>query len=191
MITFENVTYSHGEKKILDNVSFVLGDGETLCVCGPSGAGKTSVMRLITSLDRPDSGTVKVTDTEISAVFQEDRLLPWKSVMENIMLFSSDREKALRLLDEAGLAGEEESGISTLSGGMKRRTALVRALCHPHTLLLLDEPFSGLDEASAAVCADMIKREASASTVVIFVHSPEQARRIAPSCAVLSVGTEF
>ena len=188
MIEFKNVSCTMGEKKILDGVSLRIEDGETLCVYGPSGKGKTTVLRLIAGLEKPQGGTVTVTEKGVSAVFQEDRLLPWKNVMDNIMLFSSDREKAQRLLAESGLSGEEGRNVSILSGGMKRRVALIRALCHPHELLLLDEPFSGMDDKTAEICAAIIKKETRSSTVVICVHSPETARRIDPSCRLLKVG---
>ena len=146
MIRFEQVTKAYGEKQVVKEVSLTFDKGFYL-LTGPSGIGKTTLLRLAAGLEQPDSGRIETeAGKRLRMVFQEDRLLPWKTVLGNVMLECGNKEKADVLLQTLGLSGEENAYPASLSGGMRRRTAIARALCAEPDILLLDEPFNGLDE---------------------------------------------
>lgn len=160
MLKLTNVCFSYGEKKVLENFSLEVKDGECVCISGESGCGKTTVLRLVSGLEKPHSGTVEC-NGKVSVVFQEDRLLPWFSLWKNICL-TLDKKRysiASELIEEVGLGGMEKSKPDELSGGMKRRAAIVRAVAFEGDVLLLDEPFNGLDSENKKKAAEMIKRE--------------------------------
>ncbi|MBK1624486.1 ABC transporter ATP-binding protein [Afifella marina] len=153
-------TTSSGPVKALDDVSFSIAEGEFLAVLGPSGCGKSTLLSLAAGLERPTSGGVKTAGrvidravTDIGIVFQTDALLDWRSVLQNVMiqpqmrgLRTSEYEgKARELLELVGLAGFEEKYPYELSGGMRQRVSICRALVHNPSLLLMDEPFGALD----------------------------------------------
>ncbi|MBQ3577591.1 MAG: ABC transporter ATP-binding protein [Firmicutes bacterium] len=140
----ENITVRYADKLVLDRFSLDIGSGVT-CLSGPSGCGKTTLLRVAAGLLIPDEGTVTGRPSRISFMFQEDRLFPWLTALENIELVCRDRDKALRCLEAVELGSEAGSLPSSLSGGMKRRVALARALAFECGLLLLDEPFKGMD----------------------------------------------
>ena len=137
----ENITKRFGEKLVLDNISCIFDDG-IFCVTGPSGCGKTTLLRIIAGLEIPDSGVVSETG-KISVMFQEDRLFPWMTAVGNASAGSdsASAEKALRAM---GLEQSFRDFPETMSGGMRRRVALARAVAAGGDLLLLDEPFNGL-----------------------------------------------
>ena len=140
----DSVTVRYGEKLVLDRFSLDVGPGIT-CLKGPSGCGKTTLLRVISGLMIPDSGTVTGRPERISFMFQEDRLFPWLTVLENVKLVCGDAQKAMDLLKAVELEKEAGSLPSSLSGGMKRRVALARALAFDCGMFLLDEPFKGMD----------------------------------------------
>ena len=167
-----DVSKSYGEKKVLSSFSLHIEEKKTTVVSGPSGIGKTTLFRIILGLESPDSGTV-VKEGRVSALFQEDRLIENLSVLNNLLLVSDDKKRISSLLSASGLGGEEKSRVSTLSGGMKRRVALIRALLSEYDTLLLDEPFSGLDEKARKKIAALIKKEVKGRTLVVISHDPE------------------
>ena len=153
-----------GDLLVLDNVSFGIEDGEFLAIVGPSGCGKSTVLRMIGGLDSPTQGQIlfqgkpiKGPRAEISMVFQNFALLPWKTARENILIALESRtasraekeERTAALLKKLGLEGFENNYPHELSGGMKQRVGIARALAISPDVLLMDEPFSALDEVTA------------------------------------------
>lgn len=146
MIRLGNISFSFGEKRIFDNFSLDIPDG-TVVIGGSSGYGKTTLLRLISGLLTPDSGSITGVPKRISFMFQEDRLLPWLSAEKNIaaVLPKARQHEAVRFLDYVELASEAASLPEQLSGGQRRRISLARALAFDGELMLLDEPFKGFD----------------------------------------------
>jgi len=153
----ENITLSFGEKNVLDNFSIEFPAHGVTCISGPSGCGKTSLLHIIANLTEPQFGSIKNIPDRVSLMFQEDRLLPWLSAKQNVAAVSDDAAAEL-WLSRLGMENDYNTMPSQLSGGMSRRVALARALaCNP-ALLLLDEPFNGLDAALSESCAEIIKQ---------------------------------
>lgn len=178
MIKFENVTFSYkGEKdRIFENLSLHIKEGQRVHLSGASGVGKTTLLRLIAGLERVKKGSVKIKDNaRISVVFQEDRLIPFVSVKKNISLFSND-EKSEKLLYELGLSDCADMRVDELSGGMKRRVALARALSRDFDILLLDEAFNGLDGETLLKVCDVVNKYTENKTVILVSHHEEEAQ---------------
>jgi NitT/TauT family transport system ATP-binding protein len=154
----ERLSQSYGPRRLFQGLGFKLNDGEFLSILGPSGCGKSTLLRMVAGLEKPTEGaiTLNATATRSSLVFQEPRLLPWLNVAENIELpLSLRREKSSLGLSELLQSLRLNPDIQTnfpheLSGGMKMRVALARALWTRPELLLMDEPFSALDEQTRA-----------------------------------------
>lgn len=173
-----HITFGYPGKELFRDLSFTLASGERVAIMGPSGRGKTTLLRLMAGLEKPASGRVTGIPREgVSMVFQEDRLVPELTVLENLSLVAprAGREELLALLPPLGLGGEENSLPGSLSGGMARRVAIARAAALDSPLVLLDEPFTGLDEtarrAAAAFLLDRFPRAAMAAVV----HHREEA----------------
>lgn len=178
MIKFNNVYFSYGNKAVIENLSFTLEDGNNLLITGPSGCGKTTIARLILGLNKPDSGTI-VADGKLSAVFQEDRLIEKLNVYKNICLPLSKEKTAFasKLISEFGLEDIKYKAIESLSGGMKRRVAIIRALAFGGDALVLDEPFNGIDKENAMLISKIINREYTkkGKSVIIISHNASDA----------------
>lgn len=173
----QNITFKYGEKTVLENFSAEIPENSFTAVLGKSGTGKTTLIKVITGLKKPVQGKIIHDKKEkFSVVFQEDRLLPFKTVQENIMLTGASEEKALEYLKKVGLENERNSYPEALSGGMKRRVATARALaCPDYTFLILDEPFTGQDDTTRKSLIELIKKEAKNKTAVMITHSEEDA----------------
>lgn len=165
-------------KVVLDHVSLTLESGGTACLMAPSGRGKTTLLRCIAGLETPDSGQIADLPERIAYVFQEDRLCDGFSAVDNIRLVTG---KALgegeirRHLEELGLAGSLDQPVRELSGGMRRRVVISRAVCFGAGLLLLDEPFKGLDDEARQQTADYILRHRGAAAILCVTHDREDA----------------
>ena len=146
MLTIDRVCKSFGSLSVLKDVSLTVGDGEIVALIGPSGCGKTTLLDIISGLSQPDSGTV-IGGENISYMFQSARLLPWRTVYENIRLVREDvsPEEIHELIKAVGMEGFANYYPDQLSGGMAKRCALARAFHYQGTHLLMDEPFQGLD----------------------------------------------
>lgn len=180
MITLENICKSYGDKRVLQDVSLAVPEGIT-CLMGASGAGKTTLLRILLGLETADSGRITGLPARIAAVFQEDRLVESLTVRKNLQLTLGaqySEEKALEMLREMGVSDTLGSPAGTLSGGMKRRVALVRALLHDAPLLVLDEPFKGLDEKIRAQVMAVVRRHAQGRTVLLVTHDREEAQAL-------------
>lgn len=183
MVEFRNVCVKFGEKTVLDGFNFSVPEGAHVALMGPSGVGKTTVLRLIAGLQKPDSGTVEVRTARTSVLFQQPRLLPWLSAEENVNCVLSDHRSTLSQAREwlrlLGMAGEEEHFPAELSGGMQQRVALARALAFGGELVLLDEPFQGLDEKTRAEAIEVCRAQLANKTTVLVTHARQEAEALA------------
>lgn len=173
---FEGVSKSFGAQKVISDFSMRFFPGESFCLMGPTGCGKTTLLRLLMGLEKPDTGQI-YPQRPLSAVFQEDRLCPYLSAMGNLRLAAGgkDDEALSALLTELGLDPREVKPVSEYSGGMKRRVAIARALAVPFAILLLDEPFKGLDEDTRNMVAGTILRRLDGRTLILVSHDRAEA----------------
>ncbi len=172
----KNLYKSYEDLAVLSGLSLTLEAGTVYCLMGPSGIGKTTLLRLILGLEKPDDGEIiRGTDDRmrITAVFQEDRLCETFSPLDNIRLTVSGalspsqiRAELCRLLPEESVTRP----VNTLSGGMKRRVAIARALLTPSDAILMDEPFTGLDEDTKLHVISYIKEKADGRLLLITTH---------------------
>ena len=175
-IRFEHVHMAFGEKVIFSNLSLTFSFPGQVAILGPSGRGKTTLLRLIAGLERPLAGRITLPqDARISFCFQEDRLLPWKTILENVALACPDEEKARFWLNQVGLCGEEDNYPASLSGGMKRRASLARALAYDAEILLMDEPFRALDDATHARMRSLVREAAKDKLLILVTHDETDA----------------
>ena len=159
-------------------MSFEVCRGEFLSLLGPSGCGKTTLLRIISGLTEKDSGTITGVPERISYVFQEDRLCEDFSCVSNIMAVTGrhlKKEEIRNHLKEIGLEESMDKSVKELSGGMKRRVAIARAVCYESELLILDEPFKGLDFSLKQTVMDYIKKYSSGRTVICVTHDLQEA----------------
>lgn len=175
---FENVSFSYGKTSILQNVTWQLPEYGVVCLWGASGCGKTTALRLLAGLEKPKSGRVNGVG-RVSMVFQEDRLLPWYTALENVTLTGAGEGRAREILSLLGLSEEEMAAYPDhLSGGQQRRVALARALAAESDILLLDEPFNGLDEGTWQDVVPLIRKAAENRPVVLVTHIREQVQAL-------------
>lgn len=175
MIKIDNISFSYKEKKIFSNFSLDIGNNDKICLFGESGCGKTTLLRLILGLEKPKKGKIIKTTDKVSVVFQENLLLPFKTVLENITLMGADSKTALYHLEKLGVADYAQSLPDKLSGGMKRRVAIARALANDFDFLVLDEPFTGLDEENIKTAAEHILNTVKDRPIILVTHSPLEA----------------
>ena len=177
-IILSDITKSFDDKTVLNGVSFTFPAGSTTCIKGSSGCGKTTLLRIIAGLEQKDGGTISGVPEKISYVFQEDRLCEDFSAVSNITAVTGrtlSKEKIREHLSELGLEESAQKPVRELSGRMKRRVAIARAVCYASELLILDEPFKGLDVKLRQSVMDYIKRHADGRTIICVTHDPAEA----------------
>lgn len=175
MLEFENVSFSYGDKKIFENFSFSAKKSETTVILGPSGFGKTTLLNLAAGFLKPKSGKIIPFSGKSAFIFQEDRLLPWLTALENLEAVNIEKEKALEYLEKVGLSESADKYPEELSGGMCRRLAIARALAFGGDVFFFDEPLRGLDIKTSAEILELIKNETFDKTVIAITHSPKEA----------------
>ncbi len=187
MLELQNVTVVYGEKTVLSGCSLSADDGDHVALMGPSGCGKTTLLRTALSLLKPQSGTVRTGTGRSAAVFQEPRLLPWATALENVNAVLSDQQdtlpEALLWLERVGLKEAADLYPAELSGGMQQRVSIARALAVHPDLLVLDEPFQGLDEALRARVLDLVSSSLPRAVILLATHREEEAAAL--GCRVL------
>ena len=177
-IRLKALTKRYGDITALPPVTARFPAEETTVLLGPSGCGKTTLFRLLMGLERPTAGSISGVPENISAVFQENRLLPEFSALTNIRLVTGNRvgeEDILSLLRSLGLGDWAHKPVKELSGGMGRRVAIARALRHPAELVLKDEPFKGLDTETRERVMALVQRCCRARTLLLITHDPAEA----------------
>ena len=189
-INIENLQKSFGDQQVLKNFNHTFADGKIYCLFGPSGCGKTTLLHIMTGILPFDRGTITgLENKKIAVVFQEDRLLPWLTAEENIEFVLADKKHRGEThlspgdyLDIVGLREFKEYLPHRLSGGMARRVALARAFAYQGQILLLDEPFKGIDDATKENIMDFMlqNKENNKEQIIIFTtHNLEEAAYLA------------
>lgn len=182
---------------VLRDLNLTLLGGEAVAVIGRSGCGKSTLLRLLANLDSPSEGSIELggrplaaSDQRIRLMFQDARLLPWKTVLGNVLLGGHEFNQARYALDEVDLWDKARQWPATLSGGQRQRVSLARALAHQPDLLLLDEPFSALDaltRMSMHVLIERLWRE-HGFTLVMVTHDVSEAVTLADRVILLEDG---
>lgn len=176
MIEFRNVTKVFDGKIVLHNINWRIGSGEQWRITGASGIGKTTLLRLVMGLEMPDSGTVGgISTVRFCPVFQEDRLVEHWDAVQNAALVCGNVTTAESILRRLLPDDALHQPVRTLSGGMRRRVALARALAAPGDMLILDEPFAGLDEQSAARAWKTVWHLRAGRALLLVSHGREDA----------------
>jgi NitT/TauT family transport system ATP-binding protein len=196
VVCFDKVVKRYGRREVLGGLSFEIRQREIVGLLGRSGIGKTTILKLVAGLEKPTRGEVRIQARRIGYVFQEPRLLPWKTTLENVLLplratgfqKAAAVEKATGLLEAMDLADFLESYPAQLSGGMCQRVSLARAFAVDPDILLLDEPFSSLDiEMKNELQAMLVERLAVQPATVLYVsHAPAEVRRVADRILTLT-----
>ena len=177
MLNLTDISHRYGETPVLSHVYLTLQPGQRLAVMGPSGCGKTTLLRIAAGLLAPTGGRVENTFEKTTMLFQEPRLLPWRTALENVNLVLSDngttREQARAFLARFGLEDAADKYPRELSGGMQQRVALARALAFGGDLLILDEPFKAMDDALRFQVIAQVARTKAA--ILLVTHDEAEA----------------
>jgi NitT/TauT family transport system ATP-binding protein len=187
VIKLENIKKSFGNLKVLENISFSLDSREKLVLLGPSGCGKTTLLRIIAGLEKFEGNLIK-NFKKLGYVFQEPRIIPWKTIYKNLKFVEEDDEKIKNVLKNMKIFDFKDYLPSKLSGGMKQRVNLSRALVKEPDLLLLDEPFASLDiHIKWSIINDLINEWKNRNFSIIMVtHDIKEAILLGNRILVLS-----
>lgn len=193
MIEVHDLTVTYDGREVLQHVTLTAPDGAHIALMGPSGCGKTTLLRVLAGLRAPDGGSVRVEPGRIACVFQEPRLLPWRTAAENVNAVLSDRAQTMpqarAWLERLELGTAAEQYPAALSGGMQQRVAIARALAYDAPVLLLDEPFRALDTALRARVIACIAAETQGRTLVLATHDTADADALGCTVYAYAGGT--
>lgn len=198
-IEIKNLNKQFGVTKVLKNINLTIEKGEFVAIVGRSGCGKSTLLRLIANLETPTNGNIALEDNSVTKInadvrflFQEARLLPWKSVWKNISLGSKDKskQKALDALKAVKLTDKADEWPAVLSGGQKQRVSLARALVGEPKILLLDEPLGALDALTRIEMQILIEKlwKEQGFTVVLVTHDVSEAVYLADRVILIDEG---
>ena len=199
-IIIQNLSKSYEGRPVLSGLNMTFTSQSPCCLMSPSGSGKTTLFRILMGLETADSGSIHFTDDTgrtlpgrpgFSVVFQEDRLCEAFTPLENVRMTAGRSLPPEQIRREMALLLPEESldrPVSTLSGGMKRRTALCRAILTPSSVLLMDEPFTGLDDAMRRQVIRYLLDRLAGRLLLLSTHSQEDVSLLGGKCFRLSHG---
>lgn len=201
-IMIEQLHKFYGSVKVLEDLDLHIQPGEFLAIVGRSGCGKSTLLRLIADLEQPSYGEIKfksarhiregITSDDIRVMFQDPRLLPWKSIEHNVQLGlpKDQHANASQMLEKVGLKEKAELWPSQLSGGQRQRTALARALSHKPRILLLDEPLGALDALTRLDMQSLIEKlwTEQGFTAILVIHDVSEAVQLADRIILLDKG---
>ena len=185
-VRITNISKTYGDKQVLNRISKEFPSGETTVIMGASGCGKTTLLRVLLGLEMPDSGEVTGMPEKVSVLFQEDRLCEDISAYENIALVlerkrtraqkDAQRRKIEQEAAQVGITAEDlTQNVMELSGGMRRRIALLRALLYDAECVILDEPFKGLDVTTKQIVMQYVKEKTVGKTTFLVTHDAAEA----------------
>ena len=177
-IVLRDISKAYGDKTVLSSLSMVFKAGSVYCIKGASGCGKTTLLKIITGLEKADSGELSGVPIKISFVFQEDRLAEDFGAVSNIRLVTGKtiaKNTIEEHLREIGLGDALDKPVREFSGGMKRRVAIVRAVLFGGDLMCMDEPFKGLDRELRFLVMDYVKKYTAGKTVICVTHDQSEA----------------
>ncbi len=187
MLKLTGIRHRYDGAPVLKNLNLTVTPGQRIAIMGPSGAGKTTLLRIALGLLSPREGTVENTFRKTTAVFQEPRLLPWRTALENVNLVLKDnqstRETALHALSAVGLADAADKYPRELSGGMQQRVAIARALAADGDFLVLDEPFKAMDP---ELRSSVMTLAANTNAAILLV-THEESEAIALGCEIIRI----
>jgi putative hydroxymethylpyrimidine transport system ATP-binding protein len=196
-LRIKNLALHYGGQVIFEGLDLTIAGGRLTALLGPSGVGKTSLLRIIAGLEAPFAGSVSASDAaplagRIAYMAQQDLLLPWARVIDNVMLGAKLRgakpepERAMNLLARVGLAERANALPAELSGGMRQRAAIARTLYEQRPIVLMDEPFSALDAITRAKIQDLAAELLAGCTTLLITHDPLEACRLSHHLLVLA-----
>ena len=187
MLKLTGISHCYGERKVLQDLDLILRPGQRIALMGPSGCGKTTLLRIAMGLLTPTEGRVENTFRKTAVVFQEPRLLPWRTAQENVNLVLGDRKNTLqtakKYLKQVNLEDALDKYPRELSGGMQQRVSLARALAAEGDLLVLDEPFKAMDEALRTQVMTLVAKTDAA--ILLVTHEEAEARTL--GCEIIKL----
>jgi len=188
VLKVDSLTKRFGDFLVIDGWSLDLQEGEKIVLLGPSGCGKTTFFRIVSGLERQSEGTVETFVDKIGYVFQEPRLLPWRTVYDNLKIVLDDEKKIKQIIGMIGLEGFENLLPSKLSGGMKQRVNIARSLLVEPQILLMDEPFTSLDlNIKVSIIKDIEKMwKKNYFSILMVTHDIKEALMLGNKVVILS-----
>jgi len=190
--------FANETKPVFSNVEFEVHDGECVAILGLSGAGKTTLFNVLAGLDQPDTGQIQL-EKQLGYMFQKDLLMPWKRVIDNVSLplvlkgvnKKTAHKEAKQHFPAFGLSGLEQRYPNEISGGERRRASLLRTYLTGSEILLLDEPFTGVDAVTRVDLQEWLRNLVNTKnlTLVLITHDLDEAIRLADRIYVLQIGT--
>ena len=179
MLKIKNLVKYFGKECVLNGFSMKSPNKGVVAVMGASGIGKTTLLNIIAGLEKPTSGEIQSTFKKVSYKFQEPRLLKWLTAKENIEAVMTDASGNVKpYIEQANLSEDADKYPDELSGGMQQRVALARALAYDGDLLLLDEPFSAVDEETKKILIAAISQYAEEHAVILVTHDVAEAEAL-------------
>lgn len=174
MLTLENLTVRYEKQTVIEHLSFTFPEQRVIAITGASGIGKTTLLNVLAGFKPPNGGKVLSTYQKPAYIFQEPRLFPWMTALENVETVCNDPQRAITLLDQLLPDSDVKSKYpSELSGGMKQRVSIARALAYDADILLMDEPFKGLDPETREQVSRFLFETVRGKTVLMVTHDRE------------------